>query len=179
MPTKLGDLEEFYDPGLTVPIRGREYTLPLASAEVGLWCRRMAVLTGELHGASSEQEMRAAAERLADTAQLPGDVTVAQYLLGDVYDQMVADGVEDAYIEFCGMTAYFQTIAGTEAAIRFYQSGGRPEAAGPNRAARRAASRTGETSTAAATGTRSRANTSGTTSRPTSARPKKPRKSAG
>lgn len=179
MPTKLGDLDEYFSPGLVLTVRGKEYTVPLASAEAGLWCRRMAVATGQLHQSSTEEEMRTAVDQIAAIEQLPGDLSLPQYTLGNTYDQMVADQVPDAYIEFCGMTAYIWIIAGEDAAARWWQSGGRPEAMSPNRAARRAAARTGETSTGAASGTRSRANTSGMTSRQKSGRPRKPRKSAG
>ncbi|MEV6297855.1 hypothetical protein AB0M02_00445 [Actinoplanes sp. NPDC051861] len=179
MAAKLGDLDDYFSPGLTVTVKGKEYTIPLASAETGLWCRRMAVATGQLHEASTEEEMQAVADRMGAIQQLPGDMTLPEYTLGAVYTEMVADGVEDPYIEYCGMTAYIWIIAGEDAAARWYQSGGRPEATGPNRASRRAAARTGETSSGAATGTRSRASTSGTTSRQKSAKPRKPQKSAG
>ncbi|EEP73500.1 hypothetical protein MCAG_03827 [Micromonospora sp. ATCC 39149] len=171
MSTRLDDLTEYFAPGLTLTVRGREYAVPLATAELGLWCRLVAQVTGQVHAASTEEEIRAAADRIEALPELPGgsELTLAQRVLGDVYGQMVADQVPDPYVEYCGVTAYLWIVAGEDAAARWWRSGGRPEAAGPaNRADRRAAQR--KTSTAEATATPSPASTSGTSSRPRSAR---------
>lgn len=172
MAQKLGDLGKYFDPGLTLTVLGKEYQVPLASAELGLWVRLCANAAGDINAASSEQEMRAAIERLKNLPELPGgkDVTLEERVLGDVYQQMVDDQVADAYIQFCGATAYVWILAGEDKAAAYWQSGGRPEAPRPaNRQARRAETR-GQTSTAAGTATRSPASTSGT---------KSPRKSSG
>lgn len=167
MATKLTDLDEYFSPGLTLTVLGREYTVPLPSAELGLWCRRVAQAAGELHSASTEEEMQAAVERVNALPELPGDLTLPERVLGEVHDQMVKDQVPDPYIQFCGQTAYIWIIAGEEAAERYWTSGGRPEAWSPapaNRAERRARARAGKTSTGAAAATQKRASTSGTTS---------------
>jgi hypothetical protein len=166
--TKLGDLADYFSPGLSLTVRGREYTIPLASAELGLWCRTISEATGAVDETSTPDEMRRVAERMAKLPELPGEMSLAQRLLGSAYDEMVADRVEDVYIEFCTQTAYIWVIAGEEAAARWWQSGGRPEALRPatNRAERRA----GGTSTAGDGATRPQASTSGTTSRTRSGR---------
>ncbi|MFG2059664.1 hypothetical protein ACGFI9_37200 [Micromonospora sp. NPDC048930] len=162
MGAKLGDLDEYWSPGLTLTVKGKEYTVPLASAELGLWCRRIAQITGDIHGASTEAEMQAAVARIEALPDLPGDLSLEERVLGPVYQQMVDDKVEDPYIQFSGQTGYIWIIAGEEAAERYWTSGGRPEAWGPvpNRADRRA----GRTSTGAAGTTKPQASTSGTTS---------------
>jgi hypothetical protein len=172
MGAKLGDLDEYWSPGLTLTVRGREYTVPLASAELGLWCRRLAQITGDLHAASTETEMQAVVERIESLPQLPdGDkLSLPERVLGDVYQQMAADQVPDPYIQFCGQTAYIWIIGGEEAAERYWTSGGRPEALSPaNRKERRAAHRQGgsstTTSTAGASTTRSPGSGTGTNSR--------------
>lgn len=167
MARKFGDLDEYWSPGLVLTVRGREYTVPLPSAELGLWCQRIASTAGAIHQASTEDEIQAAVEKIESLPELDGeDLTLAQRLLGPVYDQMVADKVPFPYIEFCGSTAYVWVVAGEEAAERYWTSGGRPEAVRPvNRAQRRAAARaTGRTGTAGASATRSQASTSGTRS---------------
>ncbi|MDP9799344.1 hypothetical protein J2S43_007856 [Catenuloplanes nepalensis] len=167
MTTRLADLDEFFSPGLVLTVRGQEYTVPLASAELGVWCRRMAVATGEITHASTAAEMQAAIERIDAVPELPGPaLTLPERVLGDVYARMVADEVPDPYVQFCGATAYIWIISDEETAARYWQSGGRPEALRPagSRAERRA--RTGGSNTAAATATPSAASTSGTTSRP-------------
>lgn len=170
MGTRLHDLDVYWSPGLTLTVKGREYTLPLPSAELGLWCRRLAEVTGEVHNASSEQEIQAAVDRIESLPQLPGDLSLPERVLGDVYPQMAADEVPDPYIQFAGQTGYIWIISGEEAAERYWTSGGRPEAPRPtNRQARRAQirARTGGSRTAEADATPPPASTSGTTSRPT------------
>ena len=183
MATKLHDLDEYFKPGLTLTVRGKEYTVPLPSAELGLWCRRVAAAAGELHAASTEQEIQAVIDHINSLPELPGGrgATLPERVLGDAYQQMVADGVPDPYIQFCAQTAYVWIIGGEEAAARYWTSGGRPEAWSPtlNRAQRRATARAGGTSTGAAAATRSRASTSGTTSRTRSHGSRRPSRSRG
>lgn len=169
MPGKFGDLAEYFNPGLTLTILGREYEIPLPSAELGLWCRRVAELAGSVGSDATEEEAQEAANRAADLPDLPGDMPFTERLLGVAYRQMVANGVPDPYVQFAGQTVYLWIVAGEDTAARFWQSGGsRPESEGPgNRAQRRAAT---STSTAAANGTRSPASTSGTSSRKRSGR---------
>lgn len=165
MGAKLGDLESYFDPGLTLTVLGREYVVPLPSAELGLWCRLVAQAAGEVHAASTEQEMVAAVERIDGLPELPGgkDVSLPERVLGGVYPQMVKNKVPDPFIQFCGATAYVWILAGEEAAERYWYSGGRPEAWGPvNRQERRAATK--KTRTAAGSVTKPRASTSGTKS---------------
>lgn len=168
MPAHFGELAEYFSPGLVLTVRGKEYTVPLASAELGLWCRAVASATGEITEASTPEQVKAAVAKVEALPELGGDLTLAQRMLGTAYDEMAADGVEDAYVEFCAATAYIWVISGEDQAARYWQSGGRPEAPRPaNRASRRAAS-TGAKGTGAAAGTRKPASTSGTRSRTTS-----------
>lgn len=174
MGRKFGDLDEYWSPGLTLTVRGREYVLPLPSGELGLWCRRVASVAGEVNAASTEDEVAAAVAAIDEIPELPGKLTLHERVLGDVYQQMLDDEVPDPYIVFCGQTAYVWILAGEERAEAFWTSGGRPEAMRPaNRQERRAQTRAGKTSTAAAAATKSRASTSGTrsprTSRPSTA----------
>lgn len=174
MGTKLTELDEYWSPGLSLVIRGREYTVPLPSAELGLWCQRIAQAAGQIDGASTEAEMRDAVDAIQNLPPLDGqDLTLAQRALGEVYDQLVADGVPYPYIEFAGQTAYVWIVGGEDAAERYWTSGGRPEALRPagSRAQRRATAKTGgKTGTAAGSATKPRASTSGTST---------PRKSGG
>lgn len=180
MGAKFGDLDAYWSPGLTLTVRGREYVVPLASAELGLWCRRLAQVTGEVHTASTEAEMQAAVDRIEALPELPGgpDLSLPERVLGPVYQQMADDQVPDPYIQFAGQTAYIWIIGGEEAAERYWTSGGRPEALGPgNRAQRRA--KTPKTSTGVANGTPSPASTSGTSTRQKSAASAKAKRSRG
>ncbi|MEK8108655.1 hypothetical protein NKG94_34470 [Micromonospora sp. M12] len=83
-------------------------------------------------------------------------------VLGDTYQQMIADGVSGRWIQHAGMTTITWLAAGDETAEMYWASAGRPEAPAPNRAQRRGGA---STSTGAANKTRSPASTSGTSSR--------------
>ncbi|WP_433793937.1 DUF7426 family protein [Actinoplanes sp. CA-252034] len=173
---KLSGLSRYFNPGLElggVPGRDgaeREYVVPLASAELGLWCQQLAEVAGRIHAASTPHEIQDVVDRIEhDLPKLDGHQTLAQRVLGTAYDQMMTDGVTHAHIQYCGHTAYAWIVGGEEAAARFWTSGGQSgEAARPaNRAERRAA---GRTNTAAANATNTPASTSGTRSRTRSSR---------
>lgn len=164
---KFGDVTQYFDPGLTVTVLKREYTLPLPSAEMGLWCRTMAETAGVIDSDATDDEVNEAVAAVDDLPELPGKLTFPERMLGDVYQQMVADKVPDPYIQFCARTVYIWIIGGEEMAERYWTAGGRPEAmARGNRASRRATA--SKTSTDGASGTRSRASSSGTSSPRTS-----------
>ncbi|TDC42125.1 hypothetical protein [Micromonospora sp. KC213] len=188
MMARLSGLDQYLDPGLTLALPGpdgaeRDYVIPLPSAELGLWCRRIAESAGEVSAASTERELREATDRARARVEalpkLPGDLSFEERLLGDAHPRMLADRVPDPYVQFAAQTVYVWIIGGEEAAERWWTSGGRPPAPGPvpNRADRRAAR--GGTSTAAADATREPASTSGTTSRRRSGRRRQGGKSPG
>lgn len=160
---KFGELQERYDPGLTLTVKGAEYVLPLPSAELGLWCRALTESMGLAQHADADQ-MQAAVDRMEKLPEPPGGISFQEWLLGPVYGRMVSDGVEHHYIQFCAFAAFMWVAMGEEAAQVWWEAGGDPEAMGPdNRAQRRAVQRAG-TRTDAATATRSPASMSGTTS---------------
>lgn len=178
MGLRLTELDEYFDPGFTVTVLGVEYTIPLASAELGLWCRRLAALSGEVDEDSTDAELQAAGknarEKAAELPPLPGDedLSFEERMLGkDTLADMVANEVPDPYVQFCAQTAFVRILGGEPMAERYWTSGGRPQPPGPaNRAARRATKKTtsrkasgsATTSTAAAATTRARASSSGT-----------------
>lgn len=170
---RFDDASQYFDPGLTLTVLGKEYTLPLPSAELAMWCRAAIAVGSDLSEASSDDDIadaaKRAAERVKELPELEGETPLHLRLMGHVHQQMVDDRVPDPYIQFCLMTAYLWVAAGEAVAERYWTSGGRPEALGPgNRAERRAAARTGGSSAAAANVTPSPGSTSGTTSTTTS-----------
>jgi hypothetical protein len=166
---KFSDLDQYFDPGLTLTVNGTEYLVPLPSAELGLWAQRVAQAAGEVNDASTQAEVEAAVARVNALPELPGNMSLPERTLGTVYAVMVADGVEWPKVQFAGQTAYVWIIGGEEAAERYWTSGGHPEAqARPNREQRRAGAKAKKTTnlpgTGAASGTRRQASTSGTSS---------------
>lgn len=163
------DLDEYFSPGLTLTVQGREYVLPLPSAELGLWCRRIAQSVGEITGAATDEELAEATDRVTarrdSLPELPGDLTFEERILGPAYHQMVADRVPDPYIQFCAQTGYFWIVSGEDAAARYWTAGGNPEkAGGPNNRAERRAQNS-KNGTAVASATPRPASSSGTSSR--------------
>lgn len=179
---RLGDLTRYYDPSLTLAAPGadeieRDYKIPLASAELGLWCRAVAETIGDIRAITSPEDLEAVADRASarrdSIPPLPGseNMSFEQLLLGSAHDAMMADGVRAPHIRFCAETAWVHLIGGEAAAAAYWESGGDPNRLRPapaNRAERRAQDRatTGKTSTAEASATPSPARTSGTRSRP-------------
>lgn len=176
MSVDLGALDEYFDPGLKFTLRGQEYTIAPPSAEVGLWCERLAQIAGGVRGAKSEEDLRAALARVEKMPQLDGDdLSLQQRVLGPTYDQLVADSVDFAWVRLITMAAFAWIVSGDEeAALRYLRAGGRPEAQAPNRAARRASRSTG-----GATTTKPRASSSGTRSRKTTPPPARATRSRG
>lgn len=175
MTTRFGELNEFFDPGLEFTVQGRAYRVDPPSGKVGLWLQKLAIAAGNAREAKTDTEMAAAAERAEAVALADpnNDLTLEQQVLGGTYDQLVADDVDHVRIKFLARTAYIWIVADEAAALRYWNSGGHPEAEAPNRQERRASRSTG-----GAASTRQRGSTSGTTSRPTKS-PARVRRSAG
>lgn len=176
MGATFGELDGYLDPGLALTVRGKVYTVPLPSAALGLWCRRISATAQEVTAASTDEELLAAGKRASErAATLPplpggGKLSFEEHMLGpELYAEMIADEVPDPYVLFCAQTTYVWIVSGEEAAQRYWEAGGRPEARGPaNRAERRAAIRTSSTGEAGETptpgsssGTRSRRRSGG------------------
>lgn len=186
---RFGDLDQYLDPHLTLAFKGRDgverdYLIPLPSAELGLWCRRIAETAGEVTAASTDEELREAADRAAKRVEglpaLDRDKSFEEQLLGDAFPAMIRDGVADPYVMFAAKTVYVWIIAGEEGAERWWRAGGRPEGVSPaNRQERRAQRRTGGNRTAEAGVTSALASTSGTTSPTSSGRRRRGRRSRG
>lgn len=143
---KLKALDEFFDDTLTLPVGGKEYTIPAPDAETGLLCQRL-MQAGVAAAAGQQTD-------LSDLAELDDDQETDLYkrCLGPVYDQLIADKVTWPRIKHCGVTAFLWIAADLDTAMKFWDAGGAPEALAPTRAA----------SEAAASTTRSRGSTSGT-----------------
>ncbi|MFF0770981.1 hypothetical protein ACFYUK_19000 [Nonomuraea wenchangensis] len=143
---KLKALDEFFDDTLGLPIGGKEYVIPAPDAETGLLCQRL-MQAGVAAAAGQETD-------LSDLADLDDDQETDLYrrCLGPVYDQLLADKVTWPRIKHAGVTAFLWIAVDLDAAMKYWESGGDPEALAPNRAA----------SEAAASTTRSRGSTNGT-----------------
>jgi hypothetical protein len=120
------DLEDFFDPTLKLPIRGKTYVVPSPDAKTGLRVQRL-MTTGAIAAAGGEvSEDDLAALELDDDAER--DLYLR--LLGSTYDEMIGDGLPWEMIRHAGGTAMMWVAFGTESAERFWESAGeadRPE----------------------------------------------------
>ncbi|MFI6485153.1 hypothetical protein ACIBH1_45095 [Nonomuraea sp. NPDC050663] len=129
---KLKELDDFLDDGLELPIKGKTYLVPPASAEVGLYCQRLA----EVGMAAAKGQQDEGAAELDDARESE----LYRKCLGPVLDEMVADGVSWPRIKHAAITAFFWIAGNDEAAATFWERG--PEAAAPEATKGRAASST-------------------------------------
>lgn len=140
------DLDELLDGGLDLPIGGKLYRVPPVNAETGLRLQRLhdwmfgVAAAVKAHEDDPGQDLalpEPAAELLTDAQELD----MYRKSLGTAYDEMIDDGVAWPRFKVAGMTAFLHHTQSAEAAERYWNAGGRPEASAGNRAGRRAAAR--------------------------------------
>lgn len=114
------DLDEFFDDTLRLPISGKVYVIQPVDSKTGLNMQRMmTIATQAAVGVDISPEQVAALE--LDDA---GEDQLYRLALGDVYDQLVADGVNWPRLKHAGLTAYFFQITGREMAEKVWATGG-------------------------------------------------------
>ncbi|WP_313816345.1 hypothetical protein [Citricoccus sp.] len=154
----LKDLQAVLSDGHHLPIRGKTYTVPHASAEAGLVFGQMMGVAQKIKDAQddgTEPTLDEADVKMMTDAQ---EVDYYKEVLADTYDVMVADGVPFTGIKLAATYALIYAVMGDTPAEAFWNSGGKAPA--PNRKARRTAT---QTRTAAATTTKPRASRTTTT----------------
>ncbi len=116
------DASEIIGAGMALPIRGKVYTIPPVSAEVGITLENIAkvaiLATGKGHREPTEAELEAL--QLDDVAEK----VHARTVLGPAYDEMVADGVDYEAIKLALRTATIWAVDSLEAAEKFWNAGG-------------------------------------------------------
>lgn len=163
------ELDQVFEDTLNLPVGGKTYTIPAPDALFGLWCQRV-IEAGYLiqQGVKPEEvgdmppfPLEDGTVLQVEAGKIDADHAMYRRLLGDVWDQLHADGVSWPRIQVVAQTAMIWVGVGVEAAETFWNSGGNPEAFAPNRQARRS------TATVGADTTRKPSSTSTTKSRRT------------
>lgn len=171
-----GDLNEFFDDQLHLPIGGVTYDIPSPDYELGLWVTAMVSagidlqngLTGTKEGTAKLPQLRFEGDEYDDDSQ---ESKLYQRLLGDAWPKLRADGVSWPKIKHVAMTAIVWIAIGAEQAEAIWNAGDDPKAVAAatagnaNRAMRRHATASTRTGTANTTGRRG--STKATTSRST------------
>ncbi|GII63541.1 hypothetical protein Skr01_36260 [Sphaerisporangium krabiense] len=160
---RFAPIAEFLGETLDLPVlvRGKEKTYSVApcSAEVGL----------RLTARFSDAKKKAADSDDADEEVVDDETETGLYraALGDVYDELVADGVPYSTLKVVGQTAVIWHVYGEKAAAFYWEAGGDPK-----RSATSDSTSTSENpeTPAAARSTRKPASASGTTRSRTRAR---------
>lgn len=142
------DLSEVLDAGLSLPYKGKSYTVPPVDAETGLRLQRLAEVAAQAAKAAERGEP-------LDEIALDDDEEVDLYrdALGTAYDEMLADRVPWPMLKVAGVTAWLDAAVSREAAEAYWNSAGNPdpEALAGNRATRRAARSTRRPASASGT----------------------------
>lgn len=142
--------DDTFDDTLELPVKGKTYGIPSPPADVGVRTERLMTLgrkrallqfkqqrLAELEAAGTtpqdderlgpRDELTPAeldeADRLADDD--PTEDSLHRRLLGDAYDQLLADGANYATLRHVGITATIWVGSGREAAEAYWRSGGR------------------------------------------------------
>ncbi|GAA2772772.1 DUF7426 family protein [Saccharopolyspora taberi] len=133
----LRDLDEFLDPTLSLPIRGKVYTVDPPDAATGLRLQRLSDwMIGTAAAVETEVDAPAPTAELVDDA---AELDMYRAALGGAYDDMVADGLPWPTLKVAGMTAFLHWTVDPETAEAYWSAGGRPERPAGNRAQRRTA----------------------------------------
>lgn len=119
------DLNEFFDPTLKLPVRGKLYTVESPDAETGLWCQRLFNVAVAASAGRDVNDEDAAQLQLDDEQEQD----LFRRLLGDTLDEMRQDGLRWSEIQHVGKTAFFWVALGVEQAEQFWNSGGLGKAA--------------------------------------------------
>ena len=119
------DLEEFFDPTLKLPVRGKTYVIQPVDAETGLWVEMiMGVAAKVMEGGDVTDEDKASIQ--LDDEQ---ERDLMKRVLGDTHDELIADGLDWTTIKLVGNTVLIWVSAGEEPAEEFWNAGGvRPKA---------------------------------------------------
>lgn len=139
------ELDEFFDPTLRLPIRGKVYVIKSVDAKTGIRLQRLFTVGAQaVAGAEVSSEQLASLE-LDDSEEFE----LYQTVLGDAYDEMIADELPWDIIRHAGTTAFMWAAGNRQAAEDFWASPGEarpvPQDRLPKKKSARRGSRAGST----------------------------------
>lgn len=120
--------EHFYDAELTLPVQGHSYTVQSPNAHTGKLIQRLVVIGQR---ASQNEDLTDEEKEFLET--IPDGEQLDRLVLSDqVYDAMMADGVNWAWFQRAVGTVMHWVAIGRVAAEEFWKAGGEaPKAAAP------------------------------------------------
>lgn len=114
----LRDLTEFFDPTFDLPIGGKVYRVKSPDAATGLYAQRTLVNGMKVAAGEDLSPEDAAALQLSDAQERD----LYPRLLGDCYQQMIADGVLWELVKHAALTIYVWVGYNREAAEGFWEN---------------------------------------------------------
>lgn len=160
-------LESFLDDTITLPIQGKQYVVKSPDSEIGLWVIKMREIVRAT--ARGVQLDAADVEFMNSYSELNDEAALQHRILGDAFDQMLADKVPWEYVKVATGTA-MAWIAEDRAAAEKFWANAAPKAsalAAPQDRkppARKAASRKPSAKKTASPSRKAQADTPGTNS---------------
>lgn len=110
------------DDGITLPIRGKDYTIQPPDALTGLEVSRLMSLTVDaVAGRDIEDDPRV--QQVLDAHTKAGE-SLENRVLGPALDEMVADGVPWPSVQLAFQTTMLWITQGAEVAARYWAAGG-------------------------------------------------------
>ncbi|MBM7767361.1 DUF7426 family protein [Glutamicibacter nicotianae] len=138
----LKDLDAVLGEGHSLPVRGKTYLIPHASAHVALRFQRFLDIAQRAHEAQeNDQEVRLSDDdKLVLTDAQENDIIV-QTLGPELHETLTRDeGLAYEHVKLMAYYSLFHAVFGADKAEAYWNSGGKAPA--PNRAERRTATRT-------------------------------------
>jgi hypothetical protein len=110
------DLDEFFDPSLHLPIRGKVYEVPSPDAETGLFCQRLMASAAKAVIGEEVSDSEVERIKLGDKEELD----LYERLLGPAWGEMFTDKLPWAYIQHAGTTCLVWVTQGQAQAEEFW-----------------------------------------------------------
>lgn len=115
------DLTEILDPFLPLPIRGKTYRIPAPSVAVGLRSQATLVIGLKVKAGEEVSPADVAALQLDDEQE----AEFTHQMLGDLRDEMAADGVPWEYVRHAAKTVFMWTVGDREQAEKVWADAGK------------------------------------------------------
>lgn len=112
------DLNDFFDPTLPLPIRGKVYVVPSPDAKLGVKVQRLVALGFAANSGVELEEADVASLDLDDAEERD----LIPRLLGSAYTEMLDDGIPWEMVKHAGETAIMWIGVGYEAAEAHWEN---------------------------------------------------------
>lgn len=116
MPRMMQDLEEFLDPFMDLPIRGKSYRVAAPDGVVGLRCQAIVEIALKAKAGEDVTAEEVASLKLDDGQEREFN----RMLLGDVLDEMLTDDLPITYINRAAKTVFVWTVQDEDEAAKVW-----------------------------------------------------------